>query len=82
MDCYTCNETPSIMVDSSTKIITLSGNNLQTTYQSNSTMQCNVVTIKGNTSNYSSTYTPTFRITIKKMSNSSNYRTISIESLS
>lgn len=82
MDCYTCNETPSINVDSSTKIITLSGNNLQTTYQSNSTMQCNVVTIKGNTSNYSSTYTPTFRITIKKMSNSSNYRTISIESLS
>ena len=80
MDCYTCPNTPDISVND--KIITLSGNDLIKTYSNDNDLSCYIPTKKGSPSEYKNTYTPAFKITFKKITNDSNYRTIVIQPLS
>lgn len=81
MDCYTCSNIPTLSTNSN-KIITLSGDDLTKTYSNDNNLSCYIPTKKGSPSDYKNAYTPAFKITFKKVTTESNYRTIIIQPLS
>lgn len=81
MDCYTCSNIPTLSTNSN-KIITLSGDDLTKTYSNDNNLSCYIPTKKGSSSDYKNAYTPAFKITFKKVTTESNYRTIIIQPLS
>lgn len=80
LNCYTCSTVPTVSIND--KIITLSGDDLTETYSNDNSLICQIATKKGSPSNYKNAYTPAFKITFKKVTNDSNYRTIIIQPLS
>lgn len=80
MNCYTCSTTPAISTNN--KIITLSGDDLTETYSNDNDLSCYIPTKKGSPADYKNAYTPAFKITFKKVTDDSNYRTIIIQPLS
>ena len=81
LSCYT-GSTPTVTYDSN-HLIAISGDDLVKTYTNNDTLICSVVnTGKNLASRYKTKYTPMFRITFKKVTDDSNYRTIIIQPLS
>ena len=81
LDCYTCDEKPTINIDSNTKRITLSGNNLVNTYSNATDMYCYIPTLKGGPSNYKTAYTPAFKIKFHRTEDTI-YNTVTIQQLS
>lgn len=79
LECYTSDTEPIINVDSATKVISLG--NVTETYSTNE-MECSIVTKKGGAQNYQTAYTPAFKLIFHKTADDSNYRTISIQTLS
>lgn len=82
IDAYTCDEIPTITDNSSTKRITLSGTNLVNTYSNTDLATCNIVTYKGDPTNYENAYTPAFKIIFKQTVDGSDYRTVIVQPLS
>ena len=80
LNCYTCSTVPTISIND--KIITLSGDDLVETYSNDNSLICQIVTKKGSPADYKTAYTPAFKITFKKTTTTSNYRTIIIQPLS
>lgn len=80
LDCYTCDNIPTIST-SSNKIITLSGNNLIKTYFNDNLFQCTIDATSKSNSTYKTSYTPACKLTLHKSAPDTNYRTISIEAL-
>lgn len=80
LNCYTCSTVPTISIND--KIITLSGDDLVETYSNDNSLICQIATKKGSPADYKTAYTPAFKITFKKTTTTSNYRTIIIQPLS
>lgn len=63
-------------------LISINADGLNTTFENQEELECAITTIKGATSEYKTTYTPAFKITLHKVQEGTDLVTITIDKLS